>query len=441
MESNVREKLDDVIKRVNDMAELNKKAMDRSEGERVQVKETIQQMVKEALAAHPGFTPERKIQFTDNKPTTAERILDSMPKELQAKVDDLFIISKVLQRPVHALKGWSRFLNEAGEFKKALDSATSQQGQEWVPTGFTSQLFELVRASGRVALLFPTIQMPTNPYKIPVEIGRINSFRHDEQTGDSGQTLIPAGDGNVTGSVTLTAVGHGTRVLVSKDLEEDSAVSFLPWIRNAIVRALAEGREDAILNGDTAVAHEDADITSASDRRKLWLGLRAIANDQSYKTDISTFNLTALRGLRKSLGVYGVNPSDLALIVGPSGYAQLLDIDEVKTLTDFGPSATILTGQLAALDGIPVIVSEFVRENLNATGVYDGTTTTKTGMYLVHRNAYVMGERRQPSVQLLRELFAQSDQDALVVRERATFAPIYPVAANKTVRLGFNLTA
>jgi hypothetical protein len=308
-----------------------------------------------------------------------------MPKELQAKVDDLFIISKVLQRPVHALKGWSRFLNEAGEFKKALDSATSQQGQEWVPTGFTSQLFELVRASGRVALLFPTIQMPTNPYKIPVEIGRINSFRHDEQTGDSGQTLIPAGDGNVTGSVTLTAVGHGTRVLVSKDLEEDSAVSFLPWIRNAIVRALAEGREDAILNGDTAVAHEDADITSASDRRKLWLGLRAIANDQSYKTDISTFNLTALRGLRKSLGVYGVNPSDLALIVGPSGYAQLLDIDEVKTLTDFGPSATILTGQLAALDGIPVIVSEFVRENLNATGVYDGTTTTKTGMYLVHR--------------------------------------------------------
>jgi uncharacterized protein YdcH (DUF465 family) len=54
MESNVREKLDDVIKRVNDMAELNKKAMDRSEGERVQVKETIQQMVKEALAAHPG---------------------------------------------------------------------------------------------------------------------------------------------------------------------------------------------------------------------------------------------------------------------------------------------------------------------------------------------------------------------------------------------------
>jgi len=50
----------------------------------------------------------------------------------------------------------------------------------------------------------------------------------------------------------------------------------------------------------------------------------------------------------------------------------------VRTVDKYGQFATVLNGELGKIDGIPVIVSEKIRENLNASGVYDGTTTTKT---------------------------------------------------------------
>jgi len=180
-------------------------------------------------------------------------------------------------------------------------------------------------------------------------------------------------------------------------------------------------------------------VSSASDRRKLWLGLRAMAHDQSYTQDLSTFNITNLRAMRSAMGKYGVRPGDLAWITSISGFlADLIDLPEVRTVDKYGVNATILTGELAKLDGIPVIISEWARENLNAAGVYDGVTTNKTTLSLVNRNAFVMGERRKGSVQLLKELYAESDQDALIVRERVTFDPLFPIDSNESLQLGYN---
>jgi hypothetical protein len=93
------------------------------------------------------------------------------------------------------------------------------------------------------------------------------------------------------------------------------------------------------------------------------------------------------------MGKWGVNPADLAFIVGVSEPPRLLADTNLLTVDKMGPNATILNGQIGSVFGVPVIVSEHVREDLNASGVYDGITTTKTFMLCVNRNEWAMGQR------------------------------------------------
>lgn len=444
MSNDITAQVEALCKKVNDLVELNQKKADRPEGEKLEIEEKVKKLVGEALAAHPGAAIKRKTEFEATPSTKTEEILSKMPKELQIKADDCLIASKVLRRPVQHLKSWERFTSEAGDFKKALDTATSGGGSEWIPTGFSNDFYHLVRVNGALNSNFRTITMPTNPYKVPVQIGALVTTKHAEQTADTGQTKISVADSvNITSALTFTAVGHGAKVLVSKEMEEDSIIPVLPMLRNEIVRALVEGREDAVINGDTTGTHQDSDVASAGadHRAKMFKGLRKYAIASSYKTDISTLTTTALRTLRRNMGKFGVYPDNMMLVLSPSAYVQVLDLTEVRTVQNLGNMASLITGQLASFDGIPIVVSDLLRQDMNASGVYDGVTTTKTGAIMVNRNVWAIGERRNATVNLYSELYAESDQDALIVKERIDFEPVYPSASNKSVWYGYNLTA
>lgn len=434
--------MDEVLKKMSEVADAVKTAHERNEAVNERMLADIKALAEASTKPQP-----RAVEFAEGAPIQ-ERveadILGSMPKELRQNIDEMFIASKLLKKPVQQLKSWDTWKRRAGDFKKALDTATGAQGGDWVPTSFSPELWEYVQLESRVPALFRTIVMPSNPYKLPIGLARVNTFKQPEQTADTGQTKIPVGDGSNVGNATLTATGHAARVLASAELDEDSIVPILPFLVRDIAKAIAEGREDFIVNGDSAGTHEDSDIGAGSldHRRRIALGLRAAANDggATYKLDMATFSLANLRALRAKLGKYGVNPNDLAIITGPVGYLKLLGMTEVTTLQNFGNRATVLSGGLGDVDGIPVIVSGQVRENLNASGVFDNVTTTKTALYLVYRPGWVIGERRAAaSVRVLTELYAESDQVALIAKERVTFAPTYPTASNITIGLGYNI--
>ena len=99
----------------------------------------------------------------------------------------------------------------------------------------------------------------------------------------------------------------------------------------------------------------------------------------------------------------------------------------------------MLSGELAKFDGIPIVISEYARENLNASGVHDGVTTTKTVIYLANRRGHIWGNRSGFQTQVLRELYAESGQDALIATERKAFRDLHPIADNRTIELGFNI--
>lgn len=324
---------------------------------------------------------------------------------------------------------------------QAMDSATSAEGVEYVPRELSAALIERVNLELLVAPLFVNVDMPTNPFDIPARaVSRTRLGKVAENTADTGQTgwlkVTPG-----TRKVTLTAVKFGGESLVSRDLEEDSLIAILPFIEEELTDYMAADFEDCLVNGDTTGSHQDSDVSASTDPRKNFNGLRKLAISAA-KTDLSNAAPTVantVRANRKKMLKYGVRPADLAHVMSINAYIQLLADSAVLTLEKYGPYATILTGELGKVDGSPIIVSEYVRSDLNASGVYDGTTTTRSELLTVNRKSFAIGERRGLTLQVLRELYAEFDQDAVTASWRKAFAARYTASTEPIVAVAYNV--
>jgi len=435
------------IKKAKELVAEIKKAADAGSPE---AKVEIKKMVTEALE----LTKSRKGQFGDNDESgvnsgivmksLSKREVESEAGEKIIKVqktnDDVYILSKLLRVDPRTLNMFKEF--KTSELAKSMYS-TAGYGSDWIPTGFSADLINRVYLELKVASLFPRIPMPNDPYKFPVKsTGATVYLLGEAATEHESATKITATNVGTT-NVTLASHKLGCRVNFSEELNEDSIVPILPMLKEDIAISMAQGIENALINGDTAASHMDIDVTSALDVRKSWVGLRKAVNSGA-KASIATFNAENLRSIRTLMGKYGVNPNNLALIVGISGYIQLLSLKDssgnplVTTLEKFGPNATIVTGELAKIDGIPVIVSEYIREDLNASGIYDGTTKTKTVMLLVYRNGWVIGDRRAFTLKTWEDI--ETDQTVLVATQRLDFQRRL-VSTQTFVGLGYNLTS
>jgi HK97 family phage major capsid protein len=205
-------------------------------------------------------------------------------------------------------------------------------------------------------------------------------------------------------------------------LEEDSIIAMAPFIRDEIIEGLAYGLEDAYLNGDDSGTHMDNDTNggAADLAAKTWIGLRKHAQANSVTQDLSTFSTANLRALRKKLGKYGADPRNLAWIVSIKGLIAMMGLAEVITLDKFGPLATVITGQLAMFDGIPVIVSEEMRDDVAATGVNTlAGPNTLSNLILANRRSWIRGIRRAPTVKTKEDI--ETDQLIVVVTWRGDF--------------------
>jgi HK97 family phage major capsid protein len=378
------------------------------------------------------------VSFEASVPAAAAMLHRPEPDvaDFREKSDNLLLLAAAMKADPRSLKYYEQeFLPSLA----AMDTQTTAEGKEWVPTVMSSDLIRRIELALKVPALFRSLEMPSNPYDMPgVGVARVRGGKAVEQTADTGQTgfkkITPA-----TRKVTLTAVKFAAEVLVSKEEEEDSLIPVIPFLRDEIVTTLAFDVEDCTINGDVAGSHQDTDVVAADDPRKNWDGLRKLVQAAT-KTDGSAavIDSTKLRVNRKKMAKYGVDSSQIVHIMSIAGYINLLGDTNVLTVDKYGPNAVIKVGELASVDGIPVVVSQFVRDDLNATGVYDGTTTTKTAALTVNTNCFVYGNRRALTLQMLRELYAEYDQDALAVSLRKAFAPIYPLATEKTVALTYN---
>jgi len=322
---------------------------------------------------------------------------------------------------------------------KAFGTGVSGYGAEWVPTAISNQYIEEYLLELKLINAFQEIPMPTNPFKLPVQ--KAGSIAKIVAEGSA------ATDG-IFGTDALTFDAQNKFVelyYMPEELNEDSAVAILEIGRSQVVMAQQRAIESALLNGDTTGTHMDSDVTTGSDCRKAWKGLRKLALANSANGSVVTFtsavSKTKLDEMLAAAGKFGINPRECMFVMSPIGYNQALVLDEVSTVEKFGQMATILTGALAAFRARPILISEFMREDLNASGVYDGTTVNNTAIILVNKSRFYLGRRRPIRVKVSQDPNSAYDRWQLCSYSRYDFQGMVQGATEQSVIIGVDVTA
>lgn len=365
----------------------------------------------------------------------------ALVKRLQDLHDTLVLLDAVWShrrhKDVRSSKAWEEYQALRQYFNEKIFYSAGEAA-DLIPTELSARMQEAVELELRVAALFNRFNMPTPTWELPVFGGPATAYLVSEQTADDAELTagnrVPAST-PTTGKVTFTAKKFGARVDITGEAEEDSIVNVIEYIRNRMARGLAEGLENAIINGDDSATHMDADVTSANDVRKAWQGLRKVASARSAEVSLSTFNVTNILSLRYTMEEYAINPQDVVFITGIAGMYQFLNLQEVITV-DKAPErfATLYVGQIGSLWGVPIVVSPLVREDLNASGVYDGVTTNTTHVLCVNKGAWGLAVRR--GVQVRAETVILTDVSRIVTLARWAFAPLYSATTEKVVANG-----
>jgi HK97 family phage major capsid protein len=320
---------------------------------------------------------------------------------------------------------------------KAFGSTVSGAGDEWVPTAVSSSYIEEYELERRVVGMLRQIQMPSDPFDLPVQ----NSVTIARIQGENA-SISEANFG--TGKITLDAVKLSEFMILPEELNEDSAPAIFELARSEVVEAQGRAIETAVINGDTTGTHMDSDVAAASDARKAWKGLRKLALANSANGSTVDFSAAALsigkcRSMRTAMGKFGVNVRELSWVVSSKVYQQMVGLAEVTTVDKFGPMATILGGALAALDGIPIYITEFLRDDLNASGVYDGVTVDKSGIMLVNTRRFYLGQRRPIRVKAVMDPTPPNDRWLLASWSRHDFKGHAQGAGEVSVVYGVNV--
>lgn len=330
---------------------------------------------------------------------------------------------------MRSTKVFAEFERQRTELQKALDTQTAGEGLEWIPTGFSQTINQLIELELKVPALFGSIDLPQNPYVWPFAKEKPEPQHIGESTTSTGNPFdnLQAMRAFTTPTAKTTFDAEKMRLVevYTRELSEDAVAPTIPWLRERLVAGVSQGRERVMLNGDTAGTHMDDDTDGATNPVEGMVdglrdyGINTNANTTAGGATTPTTDL--LRATRKSMGVYGVNPGQLVWIMGVTQYLNVLALPEVSTVDKYGAAATLLTGELGRFDGIPIVVSEFQREDVSASGVNtSGGPNTLATIMLVYRPSWMWG-RRPNALGLETVRLAPSDQTALVLFDRGDF--------------------
>lgn len=322
---------------------------------------------------------------------------------------------------------------------KALTSTGSGTGADFVPRDLASELYRRLYLESQLAqmMLARELDMPTDPWDVPMALTRPKFYRNNVQNREA-RASTPT-----TGKFTLATQKCMALVQYSYEVNEDSIIAVLPLLQRLLGEAAAESLESMIINGDSAATHMDADITDPDDVNKAWDGFRKLALAvAALKVDISTGGISRpnLLSLKRALGKWGRRPGDLVWITGGLVENSFLGLDEVITADKRGSAGTTQTGVINSYWGIPIVVSEVMREDLNAAGVYDGVTTTKGSVLLVRLSDFILGSRRDFMVEFDRNIKSQTND--IVASFRKAFKPAEtPATTARFLSIGYNFNA
>lgn len=310
--------------------------------------------------------------------------------------DGLVLLSKLL-KPEHRLED-TKYFKQIRE-KSGMEHWDSGVQTAW-EEDFSTRVHNEMREDLKIEPLFntlpmntPTMYMPVNPeagYGEWIADGNFrSSVAYGTETGGASSTG-DAVDHSLKENV-IQAYKLATKEFIGYEEEEDSIVPLLPIIRDAVARRMARSADLALLRGDAgAVAPMNGLATLGSSVTDVSFSITASGATGTVADVTDSDFITA----RKNLGIYGLEPNNLVWLVSHELYYHMMDLTVFKTMDQIGDRATIVTGQVGAIYGTPVVISQQF-DNTNIATPVAGTPFAM----LVRPNNFIKGELRSMRVE------------------------------------------
>lgn len=334
---------------------------------------------------------------------------------------------------------------EMSNYLERAFTDTAGEGAEWIPDQFSTDLFEQFEVPRGLRALLPTVNMDRETLLVPKLVRGGRPYLKGKVTDDLASYQASTIE---TAQKTIRATGFASLFNIDDSAAEDSAFAILPAMTRQISSDLEDAFEDCMLNGDTTAVHQDAiaswnirsrwganGLGTSADHRRGFLGFRAAALDKgagkSYAGTAPTF-ATFMDGVAE-MGEHGV--SQKVLVVSPElMISTFLQMTQVVTVDQYGPAATILSGELAQLAGIPIIMSRFMGADLHTNGLYTGASTT-SGFIVYSRDSWNQYLRRSIQVESQKDIKSGAVQVVATMRASMDSAD---ATATKNVVYGYN---
>lgn len=328
------------------------------------------------------------------------------------------LLAKVLNRPIESTKFAKNLIEKSGAQHYNADDDWEQTFSTTVYDAIRQELVVEPIFTRRIAMNTPLMHFPVNPdagtgFWIPT-----GDFNTAKSTGDEAQSGIP--QVHQLSDEDLIAYKLAVKEYIGYEEEEDSLIPLMPIIQSAISRRMARSSDIALLRGAGSGSSQPTyDPISG-------LVTRATANSAVTTKSIATggkVTVADLATLRRNLGIYGLNPSQLLYVVSLDVYYDLLDDPDFRSVDLVGQNnATILSGQIGAANGVRIVVS----------GEFEAKANTKAAAVCVNQSNFILGELRGMRVE--RDVIIREQQTVLVATRRMGFRDIiagYGVSALK----------
>ena len=332
---------------------------------------------------------ERKSKTSEAPAITAE-----FTKEVRGKASTMHLLSVITGKSVENLTGYESVVEARAMIPRLpSDVAGTTELPEWLGEQFASDIIERVQLLANVEALFPKYTMPANTevFSIPQKTDNTKAY-----------LIAPAADAIesalTSGKVSFQTKRLMTFAMVSDQASDETVVALIELVKMDIAESLVKAMENALLNGDTDATAGNINGAlvgaDATDQTKLFDGLRKQSTGNTVDFGGIAPTYANFVKMRKQMGNYGINLADLTYIVSPSTFYNLTLLPELLTMDKYGDMATVFKGEVGKLGGVPVIVSEYMGENVTAAGIIDDITPgTLTSVLLVNKRFFAVADR------------------------------------------------
>ncbi len=309
-------------------------------------------------------------------------------------------------------KGWNTDYAQ-GLFEKAgIDFTNSNPANLGLDQEVSNQIEKKIQDELKLATLFREITVNGKQTVLPVQPDGVGAeWANTYTSGRLSSTSASASAYNAE-QVVMTAQKLVSTTFLDNDTDEEVLINLMPMVTEAISRAHARKVEQMVIDGAGGS------------------GINGLHDVATTATTGAGTNLTAstILAARGQMGRFGINPSDLTIVVSQDGYYDLLNDPNFQTLDEVGSDlAARVTGTIGALYGSQVVVSEELDY---------ADSTSATAATIVYNRGFVIPRLRGVNVEQDYEVLNQ--RRVLVASQSLGFTSIYGTSTNAAVRVRFD---